>query len=99
MNVNKILIANKCDMADQRVVSTEDGQRLAQEYGIQFFEASAKQNLNVEKAFVSIAHESMERLLADGGTSGTGAGAGKKIQNPAGGSAAAGASGGGGCCK
>mmetsp|Transcript_16388 Transcript_16388/g.19376 ORF Transcript_16388/g.19376 Transcript_16388/m.19376 type:complete len:174 (-) Transcript_16388:500-1021(-) len=48
VHVNKILIGNKCDMDEQRVVSTEEGQNLAKEYGIQFFETSAKNDNNVE---------------------------------------------------
>ena len=35
-----------------QAVSTEEGQALAKEYGINFFEASAKQDINVEKAFL-----------------------------------------------
>jgi len=46
--VNKILIGNKCDMEDQRVVSFEEGKQLASEFGIQFFETSAKNDMNVE---------------------------------------------------
>merc|ERR1711900_138626 len=51
--VNKILIGNKCDWEDRRVVSTERGQQLADELGIPFLEVSAKSNINVEKAFYS----------------------------------------------
>ena len=47
VNVNKILIANKCDM--EKAVSTEEGNALAKEYNIKFFEASAKLDINVEK--------------------------------------------------
>jgi Ras-related protein Rab-8A len=39
------------------VVSTEEGQALANDFGIQFFETSAKNDINVEKAFVTIARE------------------------------------------
>uniref|UniRef100_A0A0D9WWI6 GTP-binding protein n=1 Tax=Leersia perrieri TaxID=77586 RepID=A0A0D9WWI6_9ORYZ len=37
-NVNKILVGNKVDMDAKRVVSTAQGQKLADEYGIKFFE-------------------------------------------------------------
>jgi GTPase SAR1 family protein len=53
--VNKILIGNKCDLDDKRVVSTEAGQQLADELGIPFLEVSAKSNINVQKAFYSLA--------------------------------------------
>lgn len=39
------------------MVSTEEGQALANDFGIQFFETSAKNDINVEKAFVTIARE------------------------------------------
>ena len=55
VNVNKILVANKCDM--QKQVTSEEGQALADEYNIKFFESSAKQDINVEKAFITIATE------------------------------------------
>jgi len=66
VNVNKILIGNKCDMQDQRVVSYEEGEQLAKEYNIHFFETSAKQDQNVEKAFITIATDVKDRLIMDG---------------------------------
>ena len=41
----------------QKQVTSEEGQALADEYGIKFFESSAKQDINVEKAFITIATE------------------------------------------
>ena len=41
----------------QREVSTEEGQKLAEMYGIPFFEASAKENIGIE--------EFMKKLLED----------------------------------
>jgi len=66
MHVNKILIGNKCDMTDLRTVSHDEGEALAKEYNIHFFETSAKQDINVEKAFVTIATDVKNRLIADG---------------------------------
>lgn len=65
VNVNKVLIGNKCDMPE-RAVSTEEGEALSQEYEIMFFETSAKQDLLVEEAFLSIATDVKNRLMADG---------------------------------
>ncbi|KAG0380737.1 GTP-binding protein [Mortierella sp. AD032] len=53
--VNKILIGNKCDMPDKKVISKDQGQALADEFGIKFLETSAKSNIGVEEAFYSIA--------------------------------------------
>ncbi|GCB72535.1 RAB3D, member RAS oncogene family, a [Scyliorhinus torazame] len=48
-NAQVILVANKSDLEDDRVVPTEDGRRLADELGFEFFEASAKENINVKQ--------------------------------------------------
>ncbi|XP_065623942.1 ras-related protein RABE1c isoform X2 [Quercus suber] len=62
-NVNKILVGNKADMDEsKRAVPTSKGQALADEYGIKFFETSAKTNLNVEEVFFSIARDIKRRL-------------------------------------
>ncbi|KAI5413367.1 Ras- protein RABE1c, variant 2 [Lathyrus oleraceus] len=62
-NVNKILVGNKADMGDnKRAVPTSKGQALANEYGIKFFETSAKTSRNVEKAFFSITRDIKQRL-------------------------------------
>uniref|UniRef100_A0A2N9G036 Uncharacterized protein n=1 Tax=Fagus sylvatica TaxID=28930 RepID=A0A2N9G036_FAGSY len=62
-NVNKILVGNKADMDEsKRAVPTSRGQKLADEYGIKFFETSAKTNLNVEQVFFSIARDIKQRL-------------------------------------
>ena len=61
-NVNRILIGNKCDMEEARKVSYDQGKALAAEFKINFFETSAKLNSNVEKAFLTIASDIVERL-------------------------------------
>ncbi|XP_075233123.1 ras-related protein Rab-3-like isoform X1 [Lycorma delicatula] len=43
-NTQVILVDNKCDMEDERVISFERGKQL----GIEFFEKSAKENVNVK---------------------------------------------------
>ncbi len=53
-----------------QAISHDEGQSLAKEYNIHFFETSAKQDLNVEKAFLTIATDVKNRLIADGGTGG-----------------------------
>ncbi|KAK9459692.1 ras family-domain-containing protein [Lipomyces oligophaga] len=60
--VNKLLIGNKCDWEEKRAVSTEQGKALANELGIPFIEASAKANINVEEAFVSLARQIKHRV-------------------------------------
>ena len=38
-------------MEDERVVSTERGKQLAEQLGLEFFETSAKDNINVKAVF------------------------------------------------
>ncbi|KAK3553256.1 hypothetical protein QTP86_032787 [Hemibagrus guttatus] len=70
-NAQVILVGNKCDLEDDRLIPTEDSQRLADELGFQFFEASAKDNINVKQVFerlVDVICEKMnETMEGDGG--------------------------------
>ncbi|KAL0604340.1 LINE-1 retrotransposable element ORF1 protein [Plecturocebus cupreus] len=50
-NAQVILVGNKCDMEEERVVPTEKGRLLAEQLGFDFFEASAKENISVRQAF------------------------------------------------
>ncbi|XP_054168270.1 ras-related protein Rab-35-like [Oppia nitens] len=52
--VNKILVGNKNDDPNRKVVLTEDAQRFADQMGIRLFETSAKENINVEDMFNAI---------------------------------------------
>ncbi|KAF9330819.1 GTP-binding protein [Podila minutissima] len=61
--VNKILIGNKCDMLDKKVVQKDQGQALADEFGIKFLETSAKSNICVEEAFFSLARDIKKRMI------------------------------------
>ncbi|XP_064617144.1 ras-related protein Rab-3 isoform X2 [Liolophura sinensis] len=45
------LVGNKCDLEASRVISTRQGQELAAQLGLEFFETSAKENINVKAVF------------------------------------------------
>ncbi|CAL9751097.1 unnamed protein product [Musa acuminata subsp. burmannicoides] len=63
-NVNKLLVGNKCDLTDGRVVSYETGKAFADEIGIPFLETSAKDSTNVEKAFMTMALDIKDRMAS-----------------------------------
>ena len=51
-----ILCGNKNDMEKERVISKEEGENLAKNYGIPFFECSAKNNINIDEIFNTMAN-------------------------------------------
>ena len=55
-NVCKVLVGNKCDKPD-RVVSEEEGKKLAEDFNMSFFETSAKTNQNVNEVFNFLTEE------------------------------------------
>lgn len=58
----RVLIGNKADMAEKREVSFEEGQELANFYGIPFLEASAKDTVNINETFLTIAKNVLEKI-------------------------------------
>ena len=57
-----MILGNKCDLEDSRVVTKERGSMLATEHDIKFFETSAKSGLNVEEAFLTLARDIKEKM-------------------------------------
>jgi GTPase KRas protein len=49
-----ILVGNKSDKVTEQEVLTQEGYALAKELGCEFVEASAKNYINVEKAFYNV---------------------------------------------
>lgn len=56
-NAPVMLVGNKCDRVTEREVSTQEGSALAKELGCDFVEASAKNCVNVEKAFFEVVRQ------------------------------------------
>ncbi|KAG5454452.1 Ras- protein Rab-8A [Clonorchis sinensis] len=56
-DVEKMLLGNKCDMVDQRQVTREEGQDLANMFNIPFLETSAKSGASVDDAFRQLARD------------------------------------------
>ncbi|CAG7717939.1 unnamed protein product [Allacma fusca] len=63
-NAIKILVGCKADLTEKRQVSHEVGKALAEKLGVSFFETSAKDSLNVEAAFRTLATEILEKRMS-----------------------------------
>ncbi|MCL7034971.1 hypothetical protein MKW94_017062, partial [Papaver nudicaule] len=61
-SVCKLLVGNKCDLVDQKVVDTETAKAFADSLGIPFLETSAKEGSNVEQAFLTMAAEIKKKM-------------------------------------
>ena len=92
-DVAKILVGNKCDREDEKVISTEQGKELADEYGLRFFETSAKSGFNISELF----HDVAQTIIKSKPAVGDGAGP-KSIQIGGKGSAVKKPESDGGCC-
>lgn len=53
--IMKILVGNKVDLTEKRVISTEQGKDFARKYGIEYIETSAKVANNIDELFQSAA--------------------------------------------
>ncbi|KAJ0065727.1 hypothetical protein NL108_017385 [Boleophthalmus pectinirostris] len=83
-NAQVLLVGNKCDMEDERMVSGDRGRQLSEHLGewFEFFEASAKDNINVKQTFerlVDIICEKMSESLDAGDPAVTGAKQGPQL--------------------
>ena len=56
-NVYKLLIGNKSDLEDERKVSKEEGKEFAEINGMEFFETSAKEDYQVQDAFIQLTRD------------------------------------------
>ncbi|GAB2225874.1 hypothetical protein Droror1_Dr00021644 [Drosera rotundifolia] len=61
-SVCKLLVGNKSDLVDDKVVDTQTAKAFADELGIPFLETSAKDATNVEQAFLTMAGEIKKEL-------------------------------------
>ena len=52
-----VLVGNKCDLVNERVISHGEGMALAARWGCPFFEASAKEKINDQEVFFSVVRE------------------------------------------
>ena len=57
-----VLVGNKSDLSDKRVISIDEGRELAEKYNMIFFETSAKTGDNVDLIFFKSAEEIAKKI-------------------------------------
>ncbi|KAJ8614115.1 hypothetical protein CTAYLR_004645 [Chrysophaeum taylorii] len=58
-DVRKVIVGNKCDLTEERWISTHQAQELAASIGVEYVETSAKTGRNVELVFEIIAAQAL----------------------------------------
>ena len=61
-----VLVGNKCDLEDDRVVPRDQGAQLAQHWGVTFMETSARKKINVDEAFYDLVRQINYAMPAKG---------------------------------
>lgn len=56
-NVPMVLVGNKCDLEDERVIGKDQGNQRAKQWGCSFIESSAKAKINVSEIFFSLVRQ------------------------------------------
>ena len=65
--VLRILVGNKCDLENSRQVRKEEGNEIANKYGIKYIETSAKETTNIEDLFISTAKNLLSKQVSSAG--------------------------------
>ena len=55
-------MGNKCDLTDNRVITSEQAMDLAQSLGVSYFETSAKDDINVKLTFEGLVDAISEKM-------------------------------------
>lgn len=61
-NIQLIIIANKCDLEEEREVPSNEIAEKAKELNIEYFETSAKDNKNIDEAFDTITNKVFSKV-------------------------------------
>lgn len=56
-NTVKVLVGNKSDKTNDRLITTDEGKQKAEALGLSFIETSAKDSTHIEEAFTLIARQ------------------------------------------
>ncbi|XP_067933548.1 ras-related protein Rap-1-like [Watersipora subatra] len=60
--VPMVLVGNKCDLEDERVVGKDQGEGLANEWRVRFMETSAKSKTNVSEIFFELVRQINQKV-------------------------------------
>ena len=63
-NAEKMILGNKCDLDDKRMISKERGEAIARDHLCPFLETSAKTDRNIERAFTMLAEAILDKIVA-----------------------------------
>lgn len=63
-NIAKVLVGNKVDSVDERIISKSEARQIAEEHGMEYFETSAKNNINITEVMNHIFDKVYENLYA-----------------------------------
>ncbi len=63
-SIPKVLVGNKLDLEHERIVSKSEGKKLASEHGMEYYEASAKNNVNINEVMQHIMDRVYENKYA-----------------------------------
>ncbi|KAH3673305.1 hypothetical protein WICMUC_003765 [Wickerhamomyces mucosus] len=59
-NVPMVLIGNKCDLIDERILNPQDGIKISENWGrVPFYETSAMHKTNVDESFIDVVRQIM----------------------------------------
>ena len=62
-NAAIVIVCNKVDLVDQRIISKEEGEQLASKFGVEHFEVSAKTNIGINEAFQRVAELAVKKFI------------------------------------
>ena len=58
----KILVGNKCDLEEERVVTKKEAEEFARTLGLKYIETSAKERINIDETFLLLSEQIYESL-------------------------------------
>lgn len=69
VNIPFLLVGNKADLEDKRIVPKADAQRLADSWNVPYIETSAKTRTNVDTIFYTLMKDIYKKKMAEAATS------------------------------